>query len=363
MFRMNASLFYQLHDILVNEYGLTSSMHMNSMEPLAIFLVTCGHSWSNTCLQNKFKHSGETITRKFMEVLCCVVSMSNQYIRPKDPNFRNVHSRIRNDPRMWAHFKDCIGAIDGTHICANPPPQDFLRYLGRFGKATQNVMAVVDFDMRFTFASIGQPGSMHDTSVLYNALQIDEDIFPHSPLGNCIFYLSLFISYFRNYVDVLNLLGKYYVVDAGYPNRPGYLLPYKGQRYHVPEWRRGPAPSGEQEMFNHLHSSLRNVVEHVFGVWKMKWRILLNMSKYPMVKQKMIVAATMCLHNFIRQHHALDKDFERCDRDQDYVPTIPARYRNQALSQSSSDTTSHANDRTMDRFCDDLALAISSSRT
>jgi hypothetical protein len=79
-----------------------------------------------------------------MEIFCCVVGMSNQYTRPKDPNFRNVHDRIRNDPRIWPHFKDCIGAIDGTHICANPPPQDFLRYLGRSGKATQNVMAVVD---------------------------------------------------------------------------------------------------------------------------------------------------------------------------------------------------------------------------
>jgi hypothetical protein len=33
--------------------------------------------------------------------------------------------------------------------------------------------------------------------------------------------------------------GKYYVVDAGYPNRPGYLSPYKGKRYHLPEWHRG----------------------------------------------------------------------------------------------------------------------------
>jgi hypothetical protein len=41
MFRMDASLFYRLHDILVNEYGLTSSMHMSSMELLAIFLSTC----------------------------------------------------------------------------------------------------------------------------------------------------------------------------------------------------------------------------------------------------------------------------------------------------------------------------------
>ncbi|WVZ62967.1 hypothetical protein U9M48_012653 [Paspalum notatum var. saurae] len=222
---------------------------------------------------------------------------------------------------MWPHFKDCIGAIDGTHISAIPPPQDFLRYLGRFGKTTQNVMAVVDFDMRFTYASIGQPGSMHDTTVLYNALQLDEDIFSHSPLA-----------------------------------------PYKGQRYHVPDWRSGPAPSGEQEMFNHLHSSLRNVVERVFGVWKMKWRILLNMPSYPMNKQKMMVAATMCLYNFIRENHALDEDFVRCDRDPDYVPTIPTRYRNQGLSQSSLDGTSHANDRTMDRFRDDLAWAIRFSR-
>ena len=26
-------------------------------------------------------------------------------------------------------------------------------------------------------------------------------------------------------------LGKYYVVDSGYPNRLGYLSTYKGQRY------------------------------------------------------------------------------------------------------------------------------------
>ena len=33
-------------------------------------------------------------------------------------------------------------------------------------------------------------------------------------------------------------LGNYYIVDAGYPNRPGYLAPYKDERYHMPEWHR-----------------------------------------------------------------------------------------------------------------------------
>jgi hypothetical protein len=44
------------------------------------------------------------------------------------------------------------------------------------------------------------------------------------------------------------------------------MASYKGERYHVPDWRRGHAPRGEQELFNHLHSSNRNVVERSFGV-------------------------------------------------------------------------------------------------
>ena len=44
-------------------------------------------------------------------------------------------------------------------------------------------MAICDFDMRFTYASIGQPGAMHDTSVLYHAIRVDKEIFPHPPKG------------------------------------------------------------------------------------------------------------------------------------------------------------------------------------
>jgi hypothetical protein len=77
------------------------------------------------------------------------------YIRPEDCNFTTVHKRIKGDRRMLPHFKGCIGAIDGTHIGAIPPPQDYVRYIGRSGTPTQNVMFVVDFDMCFTNASIG----------------------------------------------------------------------------------------------------------------------------------------------------------------------------------------------------------------
>jgi hypothetical protein len=62
-------------------------------------------------------------------------------------------------------------------------PDEQVRYIGKTGIPTQNVLAVCDFDMRFTYVSVGQPESMHDTSVLYNALSVDKDFFPHPPQG------------------------------------------------------------------------------------------------------------------------------------------------------------------------------------
>jgi hypothetical protein len=43
MFKMDPSLFYKLHDELVTDFGLTSSINMTSMECLGLFLVICGH--------------------------------------------------------------------------------------------------------------------------------------------------------------------------------------------------------------------------------------------------------------------------------------------------------------------------------
>jgi len=45
------------------------------------------------------------------------------------------------------------------------------------------VLAICDFDMRFTYVSAGQPGAYHDTSVLYHAMEVDKQAFPHPPEG------------------------------------------------------------------------------------------------------------------------------------------------------------------------------------
>jgi len=116
-------------------------------------------------------------------------------------------------------------------------------------------------------------------------------------------------------------------------------------------------PRTPKERFNRIHASIRNVIERSFGVWKMEWPILYKMPIYPMWKQKMIVVATMVLHNYIREHGGDDMDFDRVERDEDYEPTIPERYNKYVVPSDGS--TSLPNAPTMDVFRDELATTLS----
>ena len=73
--RMSTEIFMDLHDLLVQRYGLESSMHMDTKEMLAIFLYTVSGNESNRRGENRFKHLGETIDRKIDEVLNALMAM------------------------------------------------------------------------------------------------------------------------------------------------------------------------------------------------------------------------------------------------------------------------------------------------
>ena len=102
------------------------------------------------------------------------------------------------------------------------------------------------------------------------------------------------------------LKGYYYLVDAGYTNGEGFLAPYRGQRYHLSEWRDGVVPANYQEYFNMKHASARNVIERCFGLLKMRWAILRSPSYFPIKSQCRIMTACCLLHNLIRRDMTLD---------------------------------------------------------
>ncbi|RWR97442.1 putative nuclease HARBI1 [Cinnamomum micranthum f. kanehirae] len=65
---------------------------------------------------------------------------------------------------------DCVGAIDGTHIPAWVRLEDQVRYHNRKGSLSQNVMAVVSFDMKFQYVVAGWEGSASDARILQESI-------------------------------------------------------------------------------------------------------------------------------------------------------------------------------------------------
>jgi len=141
-------------------------------------------------------------------------------------------------------------------------------------------MVACDFNCQFVHVSAGWEGSAADARVLQDALTHD-------------FYVPS---------------GKFYLVDAGYANTPNFIAPYRNVRYHLQEQgRSNQRPSNAKELFNLRHAQLRNHVERIIGVLKMRFPILKCASHYPIDTQRDIVLAACVLHNFIKQNDGADQ--------------------------------------------------------
>ena len=114
----------------------------------------------------------------------------------------------RDNYRFFPYFKDCRGAIDGSHIDAYVPDEVVARYRNRKGGVSQNVLAVCDFDMKFTYVLSGWEGSAADSTIYADARRKGLSLPP----------------------------GKFFLADAGFPLCDTLITPYRSTRYHLKEW-------------------------------------------------------------------------------------------------------------------------------
>jgi hypothetical protein len=146
----------------------------------------------------------------------------------------------------------------------------------RKGTLSQNILVVCNFDMEFVYILAGWEGSAHDARVLSDAQASQGFLTPR---------------------------GRYWLGDAGYGNSEFIMSPYRGVRYHLKEVRQGGLkPENAKELFNLRHSSLRNVIERIFGVLKRQWQILGGRGcEYSIGTQSDLFCALIGLYNFGKQ--------------------------------------------------------------
>ncbi|XP_039115813.1 uncharacterized protein LOC120251338 [Dioscorea cayenensis subsp. rotundata] len=137
-------------------------------EQLLMFLHAIRHNQRNRVIAHNFLMSGETISSCFNHVLYAIDELRHEYVRPPSTQ---IQPYIVARSKLYPYFKDCIGALDRTHIYASIPTSKVAAFRGRKPYPTQNVLAVVDFDLHFTYILTGWEGSTHDSLVLRDGLE------------------------------------------------------------------------------------------------------------------------------------------------------------------------------------------------
>jgi hypothetical protein len=85
-------------------------------------------------------------------------------------------------------------------------------------------------------------------------------------------------------------------------------VPYRSTKYHLKEqYKSIQKPQNAKELFNLCYSSLRNVVERIFGVIKRKYHIL-DSAEFFVKTQVRLVGIVCALYNFVRQREDLNID-------------------------------------------------------
>ncbi|KAA0034921.1 putative nuclease HARBI1 [Cucumis melo var. makuwa] len=157
------------------------------------------------------------------------------------------------------------------------------------GKIVTNVLGVCDTKSDFIFVLAGWEGLVVDSCILRDALARPNRL----------------------------------QVPKGYPNAERFLVPYRRQRYHLKEWcSTRNVPSTAKEYFNMKHSSIRNVIERVFGLLKGRLVIFHGKSNCPVQFQCCTILACCLLHNLINREMTNVDDLDDIDKgDSTYTMT------------------------------------------
>ncbi|KAJ0024727.1 hypothetical protein Pint_06823 [Pistacia integerrima] len=128
------------------------------------FLHICAHHIKIRVLSRQLVRSGETVSRNFHAVLNAVLRMHTILLKQPEPITED------STDERWKWFKNCLGALDGTHIRVQVLAHDKPRYRTRKNEIATNVLAVCTPKMQFIYILPGWEGSAADGRVLRDAI-------------------------------------------------------------------------------------------------------------------------------------------------------------------------------------------------
>lgn len=187
--------------------------------------------------------------------------------------------KAHNYEILW-NFPHCVGAIDGKHVLIQAPANsgsDYYNYKEQFSIV---LLAIVDADYNFIYANCGAKGKSSDSGVFqetsfYEAMNENQLSWPEpEPL--------------RHEPNMPFVL----VGDSAFALTEKMMKPYPG--YHE--------VGNIKRIFNYRLSRARRIVENVFGILCVVFRMFRNTIALQPANAEVAVMACVYLHNFLRRN-------------------------------------------------------------
>lgn len=173
-------------------------------------------------------------------------------------------------------FPYAFAAVDGSHLpikCPNGGAQAMKQYFNFKGFYSIVLMALVDAEYRFIWASVGAPGNTHD-STLMQSTELWDRIVAGKVIPNIVQQVEN--------VDIPPLI----LGDGAFPLRTWIMKPH------------GDAVlPHDKRYFNYRHSRARLVTEGAFGRLKSRFRVLFRKCESNKETVKLYGLASVVLHN------------------------------------------------------------------
>ncbi|XP_011883756.1 PREDICTED: putative nuclease HARBI1 [Vollenhovia emeryi] len=220
---------------------------------------------------------GKTTVSVIVRETCAAIWEVLSPIYLKTPTTEDLLNKSKRFYEQW-NLPNCCGAIDGKHIVIQAPNKSGSAYFNYKKTFSIILMAVCDADYIFTFVDIGAFGS-----------QSDGGVFKESTFGQALESGTIKLPADSPLPNTNSMFPYYFVGDEAFPLKSYILRPYPGKNLDV-----------QKRIFNYRLSRARRTIENAFGILSSRWRILRNNIIANVETVEKIVAATVCLHNFLR---------------------------------------------------------------
>ncbi|XP_044005921.1 putative nuclease HARBI1 [Aphidius gifuensis] len=215
-------------------------------------------------------------------------------------------------------FPHCIGAMDGKHIRIKAPPNSGSKYFNYKLFHSIILLAICDAKYCFTLVDIGA-----------NGRQSDGGVFSRSIMGRRFENGSMGVPPPAAVTGTQTILPYVLVADQAFSLAPYLLRPY-------------PDRSGlnyTKRIFNYRLSSVRRIIENTFGILQARWQVFWGPIGGNIDTTKAIVAACVCLHNFLMKGDKTSRrnfyfDSTLVDTETNDGEIVPGAWRNQIPMQS-----------------------------